>query len=504
MRCSLQLNRTEANQREAKGPMNYLQSKQTDSEKPTISIKERRHGQQLFLTRALIYAIGAFTSCLVATRGMAEDWPRFMGPKADGVWREDGIIPEFPQEPLKKLWETSVAGGYSGPAVSGGRLFVMDFTPAASETDSEKKTEGGPGTERVLCVDVKTGKELWSSEYPTDLSVSYPGGPRSTCFVDGDRVYAQGTMGQLLCLAASDGEVIWEMNVAAKYATKPPIWGYASHPLVVGELLLVAAGGKGSGIVALDKSTGEEKWASITAREIGYAPLVVAELQGKTQVIVWYDVALAGLDIETGEELWSYAFPKAKPQRPIVSIVPPHVNGNRIFITNFYHGSALIEVRESGVEELWTTEEQPGHRDDINSIMSTVIAKDGCYFGVAGNGELRCVDEKDGVLKWRSYAALATEGQDTDAAPRQFNGFASLFITPYQDRFWMFTDQGDLLLTELSTEGYKELGRQNLLTTTGSTRGRAYVWCAPAFSNGCIFVRNEETLACFDMRADSY
>ena len=451
-----------------------------------------------------LVAIGVVATGPITNRTQADDWPRFMGPKADGVWRETGIISELPQEPLKKLWEIPVAGGYSGPAVSAGRLFVMDFTPAASSGDSEKKPEGGPGTERILCVDAKTGEEVWAKEYATDLKVSYPGGPRSTCFVDGDRVYAQGTMGQLFCLSATDGEVIWETDVAAQYDTKPPIWGYASHPLVVGELLLVAAGGKGSGIVAFDKSSGEEKWTSVTAREIGYAPLVIAKLQGKTQVVVWYDVALVGLDLESGEELWSYAFPKAKPQRPIVSIVPPHVNGNRVFITNFYHGSALIEVTEAGVEELWSTEDQPGHRDDINSIMSTVIAKDGCYFGVAGNGELRCVREEDGVLKWRSYAALATEGQDTDAAPRQFNGFASLFITPYQDRYWMFTDQGDLLLTELTADGYQELGRQNLLATTGSTRGRDYVWCAPAFSGGCIFVRNEEKLACFDLRAESY
>jgi outer membrane protein assembly factor BamB len=440
----------------------------------------------------------------MTTRATADDWPRFMGPKADGVWRESGIISEFPEERLRKIWEFPVAGGYSGPAVSQGRLFVMDFSPSASSTGSDQKRQGVEGIERILCVSAQTGEELWRKEYATNLKVSYPGGPRSTCYVDGDRVYAQGTMGQLYCLSTADGRVIWEKDIASQYETQPPLWGYASHPLVVGELVLVAAGGKGTGIVALDKSTGEERWTSVSAREIGYAPLVVAQLQGKSQLVVWYDVALAGLDLENGKELWNYAFPKAKPQRPIVSIVPPHVNGNRIFITNFYHGSALVEVTESGVAELWSTEDHLGHKDDINSIMSTVIAKNGCYFGVAGNGELRCVAESDGELKWRSYAALATEGQDVEAAPRQLTGFPSLFITPQADRYWLFTDQGDLLLTKLSVDGYTELGRQNLLPTTGTTRGRAYVWCAPAFSGGCIFVRNEETLACFDLRAASY
>ncbi|MEM8736019.1 MAG: PQQ-binding-like beta-propeller repeat protein [Planctomycetota bacterium] len=443
---------------------------------------------------------------LLQPRAYAEDWPRWLGPQADGVWREEGILQSLPASGLKTVWEVPVQGGYSGPAVADGRLFVMDFIPAEKTNDAP--SAGGfpskPGTERVLCFDAATGNEIWSHSYKTDLQISYPGGPRSTCFVDGESVYAQGTMGELLCLQANDGEVVWEINVAERYETKPPLWGYASHPLVYEESVICAVGGEGSGVVAFDKKTGQEKWKAVTAREIGYAPLAVHELQGKPQLVVWYDVALVGLNPNTGEELWKYDFPESKPQRPIVSIVPPHVVGDQIFISNYYHGSALVQVTADGVSEIWSTEKQTKHDSDINSIMSTVIHKDGFYYGVSGSGEIRCVSEEDASMKWYSYQALLAEGEDPTRRPRGTNGFPSLFITPQEDHYWLFTDLGDLIQAKLNPDGYEELGRTNILEPTGKTRGRSYVWCAPAFSDGFLFVRNEAKLICLDMNAASY
>lgn len=438
----------------------------------------------------------------------ADDWPQWMGPERDGIWREDGILERLPEQDLRVVWRVPIQGGYSGPAVSQGRLYVMDFQAAPEDASAEQTSPGGlsgpAGTERIRCLDAKTGEAIWTHAYPTKLDVSYPGGPRSTPTIDGDNLYALGTMGQLMCLQADSGEVRWQVDLTERFQTKPPIWGYASHPLVFGDLLICTAGGQGSGVVALDKNTGAQVWTAITAQEIGYAPPVLAEMAGRQQLVVWYDVAMVGLDPKEGKQLWQYDFPKEKPQRPVVSIVPPLVAGNRIFITNFYHGSALVEVAEDGVRELWTTEKNKGHREDINSIMSTVIHQPGYFIGVAGNGELRCVAAEDASLQWRSYQALATAEEDPQSIPRGTNGFAAMFITQHQDRYWMFSDQGELILAELSAEGYQELGRQKLLETTGSTRGRAYVWCPPAFAQGYMFVRNEQELICVDLRKQSY
>ena len=441
----------------------------------------------------------------------ANDWPNWLGPEKDGVWREHEILDFIPESGLKKVWSSEIQGGYSGPAAADGLVYVLDFVgEEAAPTDGRLGQVSG--TERVLCLDAETGEEVWKHEYSTKLKVSYPGGPRTTPFVDGDRVYAQGTMGKLLCLDAKTGEVIWEKEVAESYATRPPIWGYASHPLILDDTVFCTAGGENSGVIALDKNTGAEKWAAITAQEIGYAPLVAAELHGKMQLVVWYDVALVGLEIETGKVLWKYSFPSEKPQRPIVSIVPPKVIDNQIFITNFYHGSALVSLEHSEsdgfkAKELWSTEKRKkikGYKPEINSIMSSVLNADGCLFGIAGNGELRCVDMESSDVLWRSYQALATKGENPDELPRGFKGFASAFMTPHEENTWIFTDQGDLILAQLSRQEYKELGRSRLLEPTGSTRGREYVWCHPAYANGHIFVRNEKQIACFDLRLQSY
>lgn len=446
--------------------------------------------------------------CSIANVTVGDDWPNWLGPYGDGTWREDGIIDAVPGEGLKTVWRAEINGGYSGAVVSDGKLYVMDFVKGE---EPERTTDGAPvvskgpsGLERILCLNSESGEKLWEHSYTTTLDVSYPGGPRTSPVLDDGRLYCLGTMGQLLCLDPASGKVHWEMNLAKEFDAKPPIWGYAANPLIVGEQLICLAGGEGSGVVALNKKSGALNWKNITAQEIGYAPPVIAELNGKTQLVAWYDVAVAGLDLLTGQLLWEHKFPSAQPMRPVVSIVPPHVSGNKIFLSNFYHGSARIEITESGARELWNTEKSKGHRDDINSIMSTIILDDACYFGVAGNGELRCVDAESGKLVWQSYKALATSEEDPDVLPRGFKGFASMFLVPHQGKYWLFTDQGELILADLTREGYFEQGRAKLLDTTGSTRGRAYVWCPPAFSDGKIFVRNEKEIICVDLRASSY
>lgn len=451
----------------------------------------------LFLTLAVLCS-------MIEPNAKADDWPNWMGKGYAGVWADNDIVREIPAEGLKVLWRTPVQGGYSGPSVADGRLFVMDFVSEPVEGDTGR-LRSRSGTERVICLDSTTGKEIWTYEYETELKVSYPGGPRSNPTVDGDRVYIQGTMGSVLCLDAATGEVVWQTNVAEKYETKPPVWGYASQPLVIGDLLICAAGGEDTGVVAMKKMTGEEFWTSITAREIGYAPFVVAEIHGKEQLIVWYDVAICGLELGTGNELWSQKFPDTKPQRPVVSIVPPKVMGDQIFVSNFYHGSLLFQLQpDFSTKELWSTENDRKHDEDINSIMSTVVHRDGSLIGVAGNGELRGVSVKDGSLLWRNYEALATAEEDPQVIPRGDKGFPALFAIENQERFWLFTDQGELIISDLSADGYKELGRTKLLETTAQSRGRAYVWCPPACADGKLYVRNEKELICVDMRAASY
>lgn len=138
-----------------------------------------------------------------------DDWPQWMGPGRDNVWREKGILERFPQGGARVLWRTPIAGGYAGPAVASGRVFVTDFVPEGGEAADGPRQKGGRGTERVLCLDAGTGAILWTHDEPETYTISYPSGPRCTPLVDGDRVYTLGAEGRLVCLRVADGAVEW-------------------------------------------------------------------------------------------------------------------------------------------------------------------------------------------------------------------------------------------------------------------------------------------------------
>ena len=138
-----------------------------------------------------------------------------MGPGRDNVWREEGLLERFPAGGPKVLWRTPIAGGYAGPAVAGGRVFVTDYVTEADIRQSNFERKTSTGTERVLCLDEATGRILWKHEYPVTYTISYPSGPRCTPTVDGDRVYTLGAEGDLLCLAVADHRLPIERKAEA-------------------------------------------------------------------------------------------------------------------------------------------------------------------------------------------------------------------------------------------------------------------------------------------------
>ena len=139
--------------------------------------------------------------------GHGDDWPQWRGPLRDGVWREDGVLERFPPEGPPVRWRTAIGAGFSGPAIAGGRVFLMDRAVEEGASagvkirwDYRDKTQG---QERVLCLDEATGKVLWRHAYPCAYETAYGFGPRATPTVCGDRVYALGAMGDLWCLEST-------------------------------------------------------------------------------------------------------------------------------------------------------------------------------------------------------------------------------------------------------------------------------------------------------------
>ncbi|MGB9687889.1 PQQ-binding-like beta-propeller repeat protein, partial [Thermogutta sp.] len=163
----------------------------------------------------------------------ADDWPQWRGPNRDGVWRETGIIDRFDSPEIKLRWKAKISGGYSGPTVADGRVFVTDRV-----TDPEEQ-------ERVLAFDARTGALLWVYSYPCSYkNVTYRTGPRASVTIHEGLAYALGTMGHLHCLEAATGKVVWKKIPNVDWEVRVPTWGVAAAPLVVGDLLVVQIGAR--------------------------------------------------------------------------------------------------------------------------------------------------------------------------------------------------------------------------------------------------------------------
>lgn len=421
---------------------------------------------------------------------IADDWPQWMGPNRDGVYRESGTVDAIPEEGLPILWTAEVASGYSGPAVADGKVFLTDYVISdGTSTNNPGGRDAMQGTERVLCLDAKSGELLWKVEYPRPYNLSYANGPRATPTVDGDHVYALGAEGDLLCIGCESGEVVWKLQLNEVYETESPIWGHAAHPLVHGDLLYCMAGGEGSVVVALDKLTGKEVWTALSASEIGYCPPTIQKLGGKERLIVWTADSLNSLDPMTGEVAWTYDL---KP-RYGMSIAAPQLQGNMLFASAIGETSAMIELNAEGAPgaTLWTGKPKIG----VYASNATPLIHDGVIYGSdCGTGEYIAVDPKTGDRYWETFE-LTTGGER-----RASHGTA--FTVRQDDKFWVFAETGDLILASFSKEGFQEAGRMHVLDPTGDCFGRPVVWSHPAFAGKCVFARNDKQLVCVSLAAE--
>lgn len=429
---------------------------------------------------------------------IADDWPQWMGPQRDGVWRETGIIEKFDTNGPPVKWRVPVKAGYVGPAVAAGKVFLLDREagkPAARQP-GDRAMPTIPGNERVLCLDAATGRTIWEQAYDCPYAIDYPAGPRATPVISGGRAYTLGAMGDLRAYEVADGKLVWSRQLTKDFNTQPPVWGYAAHPILDGDRLIVPVGGTNSAIVAFHKDTGAEVWRALTAREIGYAPPVIRDVAGRRQLIFWHPDAINGMNPETGELLWTHQYPvEGQPQRPEVIIALPRFEGDRMFLTSFYQGSLLLQVPPAGEEAQVVWNRRSTKRSEVTeglaTVMSTPVIRDGHLYGICALGELRCLDLATGDRKWESLEVFGGEG----------GFFATAFIVEQDDRQWIWNDHGELLLGRLSPTGFEVISRAKILDPVESTRGRNVLWCHPAFANRGAYLHNGRELLCLDLAA---
>lgn len=427
-------------------------------------------------------------SLLSTSALLADDWPQWMGPNRDGIYREEGVIQQIPSHGLPVLWRTPIAGGYTGPAVASGRVYTLDFERETGEAfnDPGRRAEL-QGRERILCHDLKTGKLLWKFEYPCTYKISYPAGPRATPTVAHGLVCALGAEGHLHVLNAETGELVWSKYFPKDYNAPTPIWGFAGHPLVYEHRLYCTVGGPGSVLVAFDLKTGRELWRAIEAEEQGYCPPTLIHVGGVHQLILWDPEKLNSVNPVTGEVYWTHPL---KPNYGM-SIMAPRQAGNYLFASGIGKVAALFELDQHrpAVRVVWRGEAKTA----VYAANTTPIIDGDTIYGVdCDTGMLTAVDLMTGRRLWET-------AQPTTGDRRAAHGTA--FFVKNHDQYFLFSETGDLILAKLTRSQYQEIGRFHILEPTGECFGRNVVWSHPAFAERRCVARNDRELVCVSLSA---
>ncbi len=419
----------------------------------------------------VVIVIGLMSS----TTAYGDDWPQWRGPRADGVWREKGIITKFAKPQLDYVWRTPISSGYSGPTVADGRVYVTDRVRKPKQV------------ERVHCLNAKTGKILWTHVYDRDYrDVGYDAGPRASVLINDQRAYSLGAMGDLFCFDAMSGSVLWQKDLAKEYNIRMPIWGIAASPIIEQNLIIVQIGGEPDAcLVAFDKVTGKEKWRALSDHASYVAPLMVT--QAKQRVLVAKTGEnIVGLNPLTGQVHWRLPHP---PTQMVIGIASPVLHRDKMFFTTFFDGSLLIQLNqhELTAAKVWQRA-GPNEKDTIalHSIISTPFLKGDYIYGCDSYGELRCLKLATGDRVWESL----------DAVPKA--RWATIHFIEHEDDVWLFNEKGELIISKLSPQGYKEISRTKLIEPTRDQLNRrgGVCWSHPAFANKHVFARNDKEIVC--------
>jgi outer membrane protein assembly factor BamB len=394
---------------------------------------------------------------------------------------------------LKFRWRTPIGGGYTGPAVARGRVYLMDRQLARGATNPANAFARGeiPGTERVLCLNEADGKILWQHEYDCPYTVSYAAGPRATPVVHDGKVYTLGSEGNLLGLDAEKGTILWSRDFKKDFEIKTPVWGFAGHPLVDGKKLICLAGGNSSVAVAFDKDTGKELWRALSAKEPGYAPPMIHEFAGRRQLIIWHPEAVNALDPETGKIIWTH--PITPSIRSGMTIPTPLKVGDQLFLTSFYNGSLMLRVRDDKPTVVWQSQKiSERDTDGLHSVMATPLIENGYIYSPCSYGQFRCLKAGTGERLWETFAP--TSGKSAR--------WGHAFIVKHEERSFIFSETGDLIIAKLTPEKYEEISRARLVEAVNRDPGRPVVWSHPAFANRSVYARNDREIVCVSLAAE--
>ncbi len=312
-----------------------------------------------------------------------EGWTQWRGPGRTAIL--PGAFPrKLDDDALKQLWRVELPPGYCGPVIAGDMVFV------AGTKDSK--------TEVVKALDRKTGKQVWETSWPGAIKVPFFAASngswiRATPAYDEGRLYVAGIRDRLTCLDAATGKEVWTIDFPEAVGTATPSFGYVSSPLVDGDAVYTQAG---AAVVKLNKATGKIIWRKM--KDGGgmsggaFSSPIIANVQGKRQLLVQTRTKLAGMDLNSGEVLWSQDIPAFRG----MNILTPVVHNNSIFTSTYGGKSLLLNIKETS--GAWTATQK--WENKTQGYMSTPVVIDGHAYLHRKDQRVSCIDLSNGELKW--------------------------------------------------------------------------------------------------------
>ncbi len=416
-------------------------------------IRMRKHVSELVLFTLIFSSI-----CI------ANDWPQYLGPNRNAISTETGIKRTWPSEGPEVLWTFPLGEGFGGPAVSKGKVYVLD------RIGNEKDI--------LRCLNLVTGKEEWTFSYDAPGQVDRPGS-RSVPTIEGKYIYTCGPFGHVHCIDLDTRKTVWTKNIWTDFGgSDVPRWGISQNPLIYGDFVILASQTQKAGVVAYNKLSGSVEWASAALQgKPGYVtPKLVKILDKDHLVMIPANAAVLGMDPLTGKTLWSFDGWQCRIPVPNVTVI----DDSKIFITGGYQaGSAMIEILQNqegfAAKELFKT-------DEFGTHVHPAILYKGYLYGHCSTNETRdglvCMD-LNGRIMWKTgRTPLFDKG-----------GFIlvdGLFLS-------MDGNKGYLYLSEPNPDGFKELAKAKLLDPGTN-------WAPLALADGKLLIRDQQQMKCVAVR----
>jgi len=408
--------------------------------------------------RAVPLAVAGLIVGVIALNAQSSvDWPQWRGPDRNGISKETGLLSQWPRSGPPVAWSAAMLGaGYGSIAVQGDRVYVQGMRNRQSVVSTLNRADGKLVWVRIL------GPAGDNDRGP---------GPRSTPTIDGDRVYVLSETGDLACLRVADGSVIWQRNILKEFRGDNPYWLLSESPLIDGNNVIVTPGGRGAGVVALDKMSGKTVWASKELSDgAGYSSPIIADVGGVRTIMTFTADAGVGVRASDGKLMWR----NTTAANGTANIATPVYSDGKVFFTSSYGaGAALLGLRAAGNEvraqEIYSTRDMKNHHGGV-------VLVNGYIYGF-NDSILTCLEFASGKVVWRDRSV----GKGA--------------VTYADGHLYILSEDNIVGLVEATPAGYREKGRFTI-----ADQGLPS-WAHPVVSGGRLYIRNQGTLTSYDVRA---